>query len=392
MNRIISNPFFLYPISFIIVFILYALGWSNLYPKLSNSLILFFVVSFLIYAVIGYVIHINKYIGFNKIDIKLDKTNLHLAIIIIGFVIEFLYERNIPLISLIFGEDGVNYKEFGIKSLHVFLVSYNSFITVILFHNFLSNKTKLNFTFFFISLIPSLLIVNRGMFIIGLFSSFFVFMQSLTKRIQFKFILIIITTALLSAFAFGWLGNLRSAHGDPNYIPKQSLATHKFMSSSIPKEYYWIYLYGSSPLANFQYNINHTDEINLKLFDLVLFEMVPTVISKRITAVTGTEKKSPKRMVSWLTVGTLYSTSFNYMWWFGPILLMLYVLLINIVTIALVPKSSKYHVSTIAILSTLIFMNTFDNMIIFSGLILQLFYPIVLAYFENKKFIYVEKK
>ena len=117
----------------------------------------------------------------------------------------------------------------------------------------------------------------------------------------------------------------------------------------------------------------------------------PSVISKRMAFVFGREKLKPKLMLDWLTVGTIYSNSYSYVKWLGPIILMLYVLAIMLLIIGLVPKKSNYHVSTVAILSTMVFMNTFSNMVVFSGIILQFFYPIVFAYFENKKIVYLEK-
>ena len=386
MYRVIANPFFVYPLSFILVFLLYNLGWSDLYPSLKLVTILFFIVSFVIYSVLGYFFQKNKYIGYKYIPKEVSYIK-HLKIIYIGFLIEFLYAGDIPLFSVIMGYDGVGYRDFGIKSLHVFLVSYNSFITVLLFHKYISEKTRKNLFVYLLSLLPALLIMGRGMIIIGLFSSFFVFIQSLTKGLSIKKILSISLIAIVVMYFFGLLGNLRSGFGDPLYIPKNSKATNEFINSNIPKEFYWTYLYGASPLANLQYNINNQDDVKYNFFDFALFEIVPKVIHKRVALITGSEPVKPKLMVDWLTVGTIYSKSFGYVKWFGPIIMMLYVAFLLVFVIGMVPKSSNYHVATTSVLSTLIFMNTFSNMVVFSGVILQLAFPILFFYLENKKIV-----
>src|SRR5690606_23065156 len=156
----------------------------------------------------------------------------------------------------------------------------------------------------------------------------------------------------------------------------------------VPKEFFWTYLYGASPLANFQENINKTKTANYNFIELFVSEIVPDVLSKRIKPILGFEEKiETYRIRHFLTVGTMYSKSYTLTKWFGPIILYLYSIFLLFLILGLVPKKSKYHVSTVAILSTVVFLNTFSNMIVFSGIILQLIYPIAFAYFENKKLV-----
>ena len=218
-------------------------------------------------------------------------------------------------------------------------------------------------------------------------SSFLVFLLSKKSFLSIKQILITSIIVLIVLYFFGAIGNLRSAHGDPTYIPRESEATKSFMKSSIPKEYYWTYLYGASPLANFQYNINMTKNVNYNLFDLFLFETTPEVISNRIALFFNRDKLDSIKIREWLTVGTVYSKSYCYAKWIGPIIIFIYTMFLLLTTMLLVPKKSSYHVTVIAILSTLVFMNTFSNMLTFSGMILQLFFPIFFRLFENKKFV-----
>jgi hypothetical protein len=371
----------------VLVFVIYQLGWSHLYPTLSYSLYIFFAVTFIIALILGYIFQKNKYIGFQTLRDNLDlRALLFIVVIWVGHCIEFLYFKEIPLFSLLFGKDVIDYREFGIKSFHVFLISFNSFTIVYLFHYYISTKKRKILYYFILALIPSILIINRGMFLIGAISSLFVYLLSLTKFLKIKQLMGLSLGVIIILFCFGYIGNLRSGHGDPNYIPSESKATKQFMKSSIPKEYYWTYLYGASPIANFQNNINKTSDVDYNFFSLILYETFPDVVSKRIGALFNVEKLGHKQIVPWLTVGSVYSKSYSYGKWFGPIIVFFYMIWVIILSIGLVPKNSSYHVTVIAILLTLVFMNTFDNMLVFAGVILQLFYPILFSIFEKPTF------
>ncbi len=382
--RLLRNPFYVYILSFILVFLLYSLGWSSLYPPLSFDLYIFFVFTFIIALILGHVFNKNRYIGFKRLDKNHDLQALFFLIVIwIGHSIEFAYFKTIPLISLLSGNPTIDYKEYGIKTFHVILVSFNSFAIVYLFHYYISNKKRKILFYFLLALLPSILIINRGMFLIGTISSLFVYLFSLKKFINPKQLTLILLGTLAILYLFGFVGNLRSGNGDPSYIPNESKATKVFMNSKIPKEYYWTYLYGASPLANFQNNINKTEKVNYNILDLVIFELFPDVISKRIGVILDREKLNQHQITHWLTVGSVYSRSYSYAKWLGPPIIFFYLIFIIILSIGIVNKSSKYHVSIVAILLTLVFMNTFDNMLVFAGIFLQLFYPILFSLFER---------
>ena len=382
--RLLRNPFYVYIISFLLVFLVYSLRWSHLYPPLSFGMYLFLTGTFLIAALFGYVFQKNNYIGFKKLGNNLDfRVFIFVLIIWIGHAIEFIYFKQIPLLKLLSGENVIDYRDFGIKSFHVFLISFNSFAIVYVFHYYVSTRRRKILFYYIITLIPSLLIINRGMFLIGIISSLFVYLFSLNKFLKFRQIIVMSISVLVILYLFGYIGNLRSADGDPNYLAKESKATNKFMASKIPKEYYWTYLYAASPLANFQNNINKTRDVNYNFFDLIIFETFPDVLSKRIAVVLNREKLGHHQIVSWLTVGSVYSKSYSYAKWFGPVIIFFYLIWVIILSIGLVPKKSSYHITVVAILLTMVFMNTFDNMLVFSGMILQLVYPVTLAFFEK---------
>lgn len=390
MLKILKNPFYIYPFSFTVVFLLYSLNWSTAFPKLGLTTTVFFALTFIVSIFFGWYFDKSGYIQYHKIELNSSKilgASWALGFILAGVVLEIAVAGESPLISALRGRIGVDYKDFGIKSLHVLLTSFNSFLIVYMFHLFLSTRKKKYLIYYILTFVPAFLIFNRGMILIGLISSFFVFALFLKRKLKLKQIIFVLALGAVVMYVFGYLGNIRSANGDSTYIPQLSGATEDFMESEIPKEFYWTYLYGGSPMANFQENINKTEDVNYNIPLLVVTELTPEVISKRIVALLRIEMIETNKIRKWLTVGTVYSRSYSYAKWLGPIIVFTYFILIVLITVGLVPKKSSYHVSAIALLSTLTFLNTFSNMFVFSGLILPLAYPIIFAYFEKKKFV-----
>ena len=68
MVQLLKNPFYLYPVSFALVFLIYSLWWSNLFPPLSITIILFFVLTFALSFIVGLIVDKLKLIKYNKIN------------------------------------------------------------------------------------------------------------------------------------------------------------------------------------------------------------------------------------------------------------------------------------------------------------------------------------
>ena len=284
--RKLYNPNYLYVITFILPFLIYSLQWSTLYPPLSASLLLFYLGSFIVYLIAGYLSNRLKPFYFNQIS-RSSYNVLFVSCILGLYLAEIVLARKIPLFGLLKG-DFTYGDHFGIPVIHTLLVSFNSFYAVYLFHQYISKKNKVLLLQFVLLLIPYILLVYRSN-IMGVFvSCFFIFL--LNNRITYRIILSSVVAVLLSFYGFGFLGNLRSGQGDPTYIARASGATDQFLESMVPKEYYWTYLYVASPVANLQNNMNLTrqDEGGWKV--LVLNECFPDFMIKFLPFVHREEK------------------------------------------------------------------------------------------------------
>lgn len=384
MYRLLRNPLYIYLLGFILSFLVYSLGWSDLYPEISLSMIIFFSITFLCFGASGLAIGYLKLIQKTYSNTSTGQIVVFAVVLLFFYLIEFLIEGDIPLLSKLMGRAGVHYMEFGVPLLHGILISFNSFLLAHTFSTYLSTKNKLLLKVYFILYIPALLFFSRSILMLGLLTSVFIYIHY-SKKLRFRNQVKLGLLGVVALYLFGVLGNLRSG-GD--YIYEQSKATKEFMESSIPKEFYWTYLYVASPLANFQNTVNQTQVVDKDFTGFIFYENLPQIISKNFGIALGIPQRDLVRLIPWLTVGTTYAKSVAYLGWLGPYLLFIFNLLIYLTIIMfMVPRRSNYHVTTLSILSVIILLNIFANMLVVTGISFQLAYCIIFAYFERKKFV-----
>jgi len=385
--KLITNPYMVYAIGFIPILILYSFHWSNLYPQLSPQLFLFIIGTAFFSLLIGILIHTTNYLAYKKVSYKPCFVWLVTLIILLGYFIEFAYMRVIPIVAIL-NRTGYDYTTFGIPTFHVILVTFNSFWAVFTFHNFISQKKKNLLLCYILCLIPALLIFNRGMLILNLTSSFFVLFMSV-KHVR-KLILRGSLFVIAILFLFGLAGNVRLTGNQSlnSIILDWGEATDNFKKSFVPNEFFWSYLYATSPLANVQETINDHNVTSFSFQKLGAFlnhEFLPDFISKRNTYFSH-PAENINRISSAFTVGTVYGRSFAYLGWWGMLAMYFFILIFNLIVILTLSRKSVFFVTGIAILDCIMLFNIFDNMFSFSGLSVQLFYPIVFGFFSNIKF------
>lgn len=384
MYRLLRNPLYIYLIGFTFSFLVYMLDWSALYPKISIMMVVFFSITFIFFGFFGLMVDYLKLVRKTFSKTKTELINRCAFILLFFYLIEFVVEGGIPLLSKLLNQTGVHYLEFGIPILHGILISFNSFLIVHTFSTYLSTKDKKLLKLYFLLYIPALLFLSRSILMLGLLSSIFIYIHY-SNNLKFKNQIKLLFLCTGALYLFGVLGNLRSG-GD--YIYDQSMANEDFMESSIPKEFYWTYLYVASPLANFQNTVDKTSDVDKDFVGFIFYENLPQIISKNLGGPFNIVQRDLKRLIPWLTVGTTYAKSISYLGWLGPYLLFIFNLSIYLVILLLlVPKNSSYHITTLSILSVIILLNIFSNMLVVTGISFQLAYCVIFAFFENKKIV-----
>ena len=93
------NPLYVYIFSFILVFCIYSLKWSDVYPDLSWQLYLFFFGTFFISLIIAYPLRNTLSPEFTFVNVG-RMPEVVLSIILISFLIEFVDFGGIPILMV----------------------------------------------------------------------------------------------------------------------------------------------------------------------------------------------------------------------------------------------------------------------------------------------------
>jgi hypothetical protein len=390
------NPYYIYILTFGTALFVYQLGWSDLYPTLSLELFLFLIMTFVICLFIGNKIYKPIVKNFYSIQYNTTVANTSYFILVL-WGIEFIYNKGIPLFLITTQGVEYDYTSFGIPSLHVFVSTFSSFLIVYTFHLYVSSKNKKVLTLFFINNIPQILLFSRGAVLINIVSCLFIYLLSIKDLLNFNRSLKIFANIMVSLslllFLFGSAGNIRSENayvGRENIILEIGGATQSFRDSFVPPEFLWAYLYISSPLANLQATINTTkDDGNLitidKIFSFVNSEIFPDFISKRTNELYNHKITGAVLIDPALTVSTVYARSYSVLSWIGMFLMALFIFAFPIFYNSLLKEQNPFNLTGIAILQSLYVFSIFDNMFIFSGLSMQLIYPLIFQLFARKK-------
>ncbi len=365
---------------------MYFFNWSNIFPDLTFSVYLFFGITFLISFVLGYQFQKKWFCEFKAIS-QSNKTVYIFSILVIAYIIEFIYNKGIPLIMVLNGS--FNYKLFGIKYFHVLVLTFSGFYTTYLFHQYLSTNKKVLLYYIIILCLLNLLIINRGSILFTISQCLMLLIIKINKfRIKHLFFTFIFLLTI--SFLFGFFGNIRSGHGNKYFIPIETGANKQFMESSIPKEFYWTYIYIASPLANFQNNINKNNETSTAEDKIVtiITNTLPESLSRRIIHLFKLERIEKNYLINEnLIVSTTFNDSYIYLHWYGPYLLFFILNVFIILYLFVIKNNSIYFFTAFVTLINMVVFSVFDNMWAFTGLSLQLLYPLLLSYFERKEII-----
>lgn len=398
LNNIVSrkelsmfNPFFIYIFTFIIILLIYALGWSALFPKISISMILFLIVTSLVSSVFGFIVYKSKKIKYR--EVKYNKSINKVTILIcILYVFDLLHNGNIPIIAIL-KNTHYYYQDFkGIPTLHIILITFNAFFATYLFNMYISTKNKKVLFNVFISIIPGFLIYSRSLIVVILLNFTFVYLLQFIK-ISFKKISIIVLTIFAVTYIFGVAGNIRSTDKQNlDAFNSQDIliggeAKPEFINSKIPKAYFWTYMYIASPLANFQTTVNMDNKKDISIKDFggfINYEILGDFLGKRLAKVYNLEKKGMFQINPIFNVGTFYASSYMYLLWLGPILMFLFFICFCIIYIKILNKNNIFFTTGLAMLNTVVLLCGFSNIFAFSAISFQLVYPILFSRYKSK--------
>lgn len=391
------NPYFCYCLGFTTALLLYGAGWSDLYPALSAGLVVFLLLTIIAHALMG-VRFARKYNPcFTHLAVSINCAPwLVTAFLYALWIAEFTYCGGIPLVKILLNQP-FDYKLFGIPTLHVLIVTLSSFYTVFLFHQYLSRRSLQIFFLFWLNLLAAVLIYNRGMLLFNISAAavLFVIYQG---RLSREFVLWCLPGVLVLSLLFGVLGTLRVSHdAGTGYANDRFLqtagASEAFVQSAVPSEFFWVYLYVTSPLANLQTNVSLNDPLPFSHTSFAAWvnnEILFDFISKRINSYTGDTRAIQKRIHGPFNAPTVYSGSYSHLGWTGVILMSIFVLALPVIFVRILPLTSPFFLTGYVLLTALFLFMIFDNTIRFTGLSFQLTYPVIFT-IATRRFPWVRK-
>lgn len=390
-TSLIINPYNLYVISFLCVLLAFSLRWSEIYASLEKKLLIFILITSLISLILGGCKSIKKRSVFRRIAISSNNKKV-LLIILLGTMAQFVVAGGIPIVTIVFGGLG-NYRDFvGIPMLGPIISYLNIIWSIYLFYQYQSNlENKKILWYYLISLLPFLLVLNRGALMQVMCPCFFIFLLRI-KNLYLKTLVKILVGIFLFFVAFGVIGNVRDSANIENEVPtilRLGGASEEFIDSKIPKSLFWGYIYAASPLANLQCAIKYSEpDISYdNLTNTVIESCMPDIISNRLSGFVKPHPIDPSNYLvsSVFNASSVYFLPYLRLGWVGMILMFLFMVLMVKLYILLVPISSSWFMIGWSFLLCIILLNTFNNMWNYSGLSVMIM--IVLFSFLEKKHI-----
>lgn len=272
----------LYSLLRISILFLYSLGWSSLNPALdSQTVVLVLIISAVSYLLSFYA----KNLRIETAKKENNHAGLVVAILTILFGVNFLYSGYIPLIGIMRGS--AEYTEFpGIPFVYAFIFTFSLFYSFVLSYYFFSFK-KLKYLFYLCVIIFLFgLVVSRSSIIFclgGFVLCYFLINERKIRRVNFLkktfLFLFLCIFVIVVCYGFGCFGNIRQGYSwyDCSYI--EMLGKFNYFPEFLPKQFMWVYLYVTTPLANFNINVVSSNYA-ISLAGLICC-FIPEFVSKR---------------------------------------------------------------------------------------------------------------
>ena len=266
INKILLNPFFLYSFIWFGTLFLYSIHFTNnLSPLVENTYFLIFstIVSFaLIYLFL-------KFLAVNYPKKTILQTNneeviyrfkkiikLFFNFWLIFTLLEVILFKGVPIINvLVLNQYDLDYKKFGIPTLHGFLNSIYYTLIVGYSYLLLIKKEKKYRTILLLLFVWPVLVMSRAVLLVALIQFLLVYIISVKIRLRQLFIIIIYVLGFV--YAFGLIGDSRGGGGLKRFTV-ETFVNDQYVefAEKIPSGFVWTYLYITTPLNNVNYTID----------------------------------------------------------------------------------------------------------------------------------------
>ena len=388
MTYIFFNPIFILSISLLLGFSSTYLNWSTIFSSISSETKLIYLSVSLIGIFLSIIVNplFSRRLKNKKIitSFSYSSNDKWLMLFLFLFlVLEVLYSGSIPILTSNYSE--LLESSFGIPLLHGLYLSFVSYVSIVFFQKYLSckiYKKKNNYLLFILLLnVVFILLGRRGTIVFNVVCYFFLYSfyyVHLGYNLK-KLFLSLCVFVVLFLFGFNAIGNLRLGVNSNDYILSVGKATDEFKDSLVPKDFFYAYLYVSTPVQIF--DLNRTN-MNKPLSDFVLSNIIPDFISKRL----GFTNDVDLDEIGGFNVGGLFLSPYTYLGVYGIILIIFYFLFLNLLVYLSISKLRTRCLISLSVLLSVSLLLPFDNLLNSSGYILQFFYAIFFTSIVNFKY------
>jgi hypothetical protein len=374
----ICNPFYIYCIAFSLAILLYLIGWSNMFPGLSASLLIFLVSTIIISLIAGIIFQKSRFKTEHQIEPFYGLNDIVFPLIVLLGIINVAYMGYLPIL-----DRSHNYREFGMPVIDPLFNTLSIFFSVIYMLSFLKTRKRRFLIYFILILVIQFLIFRRSTIVWIFISSTFLYIL-LKQKISLILIICGIISIPIVSYCFGLYGNTRSKLTS-SFVLNELGANEKFKNSGISYNHYITYLYFCSPLANLQENIDigKTEIKGRDVTKFMFYCLIPQSITSRLEKHMNLETPVPYLISPYLIVGSYYMMSFYTLGWIGMIASFLFLFLVILIIIYITRKFPSYGLVTLSLLGTTVAFLIFSNFLIRLDVIIMLLgYPIIFHYID----------
>ncbi len=363
----LNNPFFVYVLSFVAVLAIYQLGWSDVYPSIPGPLLAFLGATMVVAIVLGLAFR-STVEGIRNHGAGLIRDWAIFPLVLL-FCADLAANGLPPFVQIAMGT--FNHKlDFGIPHVHPIVVTFGCSFSTIRFADFLASGRKRYLLEATLPFIYLLLTMYRGPIMITLVSWVFVYL--IESRLTLKKVGALAGMTFVALFLFGVVGQFREGTGS---ISRIGHASHAFEETGLPEVVFWTYLYATSPTANLALTLEKGSDINQPTREFLASELLPDVISKRLMR---NDRVATPEISHGLNVATMYGRSAVFDGLVGMSVIFCWFCFV-VAAYVLITNRTPLAVPSLALLNTVVVFSTFQNMIAYSGLFLQLVWPVVLS-------------
>lgn len=163
MKNLYLNPLYLFGYAFLAAMGMYALSLSGLYVNGDSTLTITMFILSILSLMLGFIF--NSIFGTKmNSDLKGEYDKFltpNYIFMLFGFLVDCLASGAVPLVNILRGEL-YEYKDFGLKTFHVFYMAYMSAFAIVSFERYFITKNKKFLLPVLTGLAITIFIVSRG--------------------------------------------------------------------------------------------------------------------------------------------------------------------------------------------------------------------------------------